>query len=347
MSSIAALVLAATGAACVVPEIELEGYPCECGPGYLCDRATDRCVRAFDAWIPEHDAGSTDVAVPEPDAAEPDAGPPGPDGTEPICEEPFVLYCENFENRPLGPVDAELWSPQFKAGASWYWSEMEHLSVVSGGGIEGGVAAEGDRALEFYYPAGAGGVGNGSNSMLAAADLAELWIRFYVRYSASFRVAPHRAAAPVELDYFNPEGDESANIAFMAFLDARPEPAITITSVAFGAGNYRANEPAIPVLVTDGRWHCVEAHHRVGSGGVGDVEAWIDGTQTIRFREEPIVWRIGPPIRMSALRFRGEWSCASPDGCPAHSAMRRWTDGIVVGTERIGCGTLPTDRAAR
>jgi hypothetical protein len=81
---------------CLIPDVNLEGRPCPCASGYVCDVPRDVCVRA----IP-------DGGRPPPDAPRPDAGPL-PDGSVPCdCWTGIVSSPSTIGIRAVGfdPLD--------------------------------------------------------------------------------------------------------------------------------------------------------------------------------------------------------------------------------------------------
>jgi hypothetical protein len=59
------------GSACVVPDVDLDGRPCPCASGWVCDDARNVCVRPDAATIP--DGGTDDGSTP--DTSVPDTAP--------------------------------------------------------------------------------------------------------------------------------------------------------------------------------------------------------------------------------------------------------------------------------
>ena len=95
-----AVALAALSPSCVVDDLDLDGLRCPCADGWVCDVASDRCVR-----------GTGDAGI---DAGPGDAGPPVP-----FCQRVSdAVFCEDFE----GDTD---WQDR--------WT---YVPVVEGGSIE-------------------------------------------------------------------------------------------------------------------------------------------------------------------------------------------------------------------
>lgn len=68
-----ALALVVSLAGCTVPEVDLEGRPCPCVDGYVCDEPTNTCMRTGTGTDAATDAPPADSSAP--DSATPDVGP--------------------------------------------------------------------------------------------------------------------------------------------------------------------------------------------------------------------------------------------------------------------------------
>lgn len=328
---------------------------------------------------PRLDAGS-DAAASDSGA---DAAPVEiPDRAETICAEDWVLFCENFENRALGPV-APAWLAQFKSPL-WRWNDTTNIRVVDASEVEGGTVPEGGQALEVVYPEGYGGAGGGITE-LSRYPWDELWIRFYARYSTNFKDSRFNLSGPLDLGLVDRDGDGvppdggaadaggfvtvSGTLRAMTFHWGDDPPYISVGAPE--TPRFRGDEfepPTGSLSPFDGRWHCFEVHYRVGALGVGDVEGFIDGTQTIAFYDDQ-VWGYSPPFDVIEARIEASWRCytsAPGNGCGPggncacheptrmmphpdnlHPEMRRWTDAYVLGTQRIGCLAERTEGAMR
>jgi len=90
-SRISRFVLVVLGvSACVVPEVNLEGRPCPCTSGWVCDEDTNTCVRedAMDGSVPDGGGGDTSgmdssgMDSSPTDTSRPDAGDVGTDASD-------------------------------------------------------------------------------------------------------------------------------------------------------------------------------------------------------------------------------------------------------------------------
>jgi hypothetical protein len=78
------LMLALGAAACILPDLSLDGLQCPCAEGFTCDTATNTCVTG--------EGGSTSTAPPDSTSTGPSMGgsssdggaPPGPGGASPV-----------------------------------------------------------------------------------------------------------------------------------------------------------------------------------------------------------------------------------------------------------------------
>lgn len=144
-----AIALAALAPSCVVDDLDLEGLRCPCTDGWVCDVASDRCVRG----------GTGDAGI---DVGPRDAGP-----SLPFCQTVSdAVFCEDFE------------------GATDWQDRWTHVPVVEGGSIQSmPLAGRGGNGLRVLAPA------SPSSAMLTAAldtvATGPLYFRAYVRVGSA------------------------------------------------------------------------------------------------------------------------------------------------------------------
>lgn len=159
-----AIALAALAPSCVVDDLDLEGLRCPCTDGWVCDVASDRCVRGA-----ESDAGQgIDAGLADVDAGHADAGPPLP-----FCQMlSDAVFCEDFE----GDGD---WQARWKEVPAVEDGSIQAMPLAGRSGI----------GLRVLAPA------SPSKAMLTAAldtvATGELHFRAFVRVGA--------ASGPIDL----------------------------------------------------------------------------------------------------------------------------------------------------
>lgn len=97
-------------------------------------------------------------------------------------------------------------------------------------------------------------------------------------------------------------------------------------------------------IIKSGRWYCVEqmldlgTPSATGNGANGRLTMWMDGHQLGDFAD---LW-----IRTtSSLKIQNLW-ISLYHGDPTHSSVGEIVDNVVVATQRIGCGAVPSTLAA-
>jgi hypothetical protein len=86
-----------------------------------------------------------------------------------------------------------------------------------------------------------------------------------------------------------------------------------------------------------GKWYCVEAHVHLNDAGQanGTFELWIDDWLEARRTDLNWVGRF-TDYGLNTVFFENYWNTGSP------VTQSRYMDNIVVSTQRIGCGRLPS-----
>lgn len=111
----------------------------------------------------------------------------GPDNSEDICTSAAVIFCDNFENRSVGPI----WdSPTFYKNNTWQIGSETSLCFRVGNTPEG--IFDGSRSMEITYAEGATtGCGHAVTQWwfgpANAASFTELYFRVYTKHSTNFQ----------------------------------------------------------------------------------------------------------------------------------------------------------------
>lgn len=241
---VVALALAALAPSCVIGGIEIEGRRCPCVDDWVCDVATDRCVRSgIDAGVASDggeriDAGVADAELADAEIADTgpaDAGPPPP-----FCETvPEALFCEDFEG-----------------DADWR-GRWVRVDVVDGGSIQASpLAGRSGVGLRVLAPA------SSQQAMLTAAlDTAApstLYFRAFVRVAAS--------NGPIDLFVLSADGAEGS-------VSARLIPDTTSFAVQVIDATGAQASQGLGRAWRTGEWFCVSAVVERGPLGWVRVDA--------------------------------------------------------------------------
>lgn len=227
------------------------------------------------------------------------------DSQEAMCAHAGVLSCDNMEDRVSG---ADLNRAKF---ANQGWGMTPGSYTISP------MAFDGSRSLEMPIATNGAGSGNLGFSFSATP---ELYVRFYVKWSANFLFSPNATG----LMTLRPTS--STQILF-TFDSSR--------FLAFNDGLYfRSNfQPNV------NQWYCMEAHLKSSStNGANDgvIELWANDAKVIDARNRNINGVL------QDWGYFGTWYCGdtNSDGvCDSetHPAQSVFLDNIVAASQRIGC----------
>ena len=334
----------------------------------------------------------------------------GPDNSEDICTQPYVIYCENFEARSVGPAWQQNYVPIYK-NPGWGAYSYDCMQVTNDpAGVYDGTKAY----VEIFYAGATTGCANidiAFPNWLTTGTYTDLYFRWYVKESSNFQLSQVANKFQTWRDGYGNEGGHMSGMRYNT----------NTTVAAIGLGTYgwavlpgggtlgcdaRALTPwpgyPVPALAGPGQqcelgpnengpapwvpgvWYCEEMHIKMNSCencADGIIEKWLDNatapvtTQTRHFYYPnslityPYNVYVTPPIsqpamlRLSGIVKMSFWNCAAGDLCcsandppnntcynasigpgsppsnPAsiHPLMYRYTDNIVIATQRIGC----------
>jgi hypothetical protein len=260
-----------------------------------------------------------------------------PDLQEEICNNPAVIFCDNFEARALGSGDLQ--RPTFK-NSGWPTNNPADITVIN----TPANVFNGTRALQFHYPAGGGGIGF-TNPQLGGT-YRTVYIRWYAKWSSSYQFSPIATKHVMLLT-----GSGSSEYIFWAAssgtLNPAPistQPLLTFAQFSPTSSTYWANRTGDFVPVAD-RWYCLEmrvTQNTTATSTDGYLQGWVDGVQHWEYPNQLLDNRL--PNLISSFDLSGYWNCLGPTfGCTLpgdqHPLMYRWHDNFVVSTQRIGCLT--------
>ena len=258
-----ALVLPAIVASCAFDEVDLRGKQCPCSAGWVCEHATNVCLRSLarldgatptDAGPASRDAAS-DAPAPPRDGGPTDGGPVdgGPTDAPPFdagfdaglpataCDGPLsgAIFCDGFED---GPGFAAWTSGPTASDGAVTW--VEDVVYRGGGALRAEITAS--RGQAFVRTSTAPAVGSG-----------DYWFRAYVRFPSS-----------AALTHFNFAYSAPSGMGGVSYYIQDGQP------YAFMEETMRSHPTT--VLLPRDVWICLEYHLFV-SDTAGTLEIFVDG----------------------------------------------------------------------
>jgi hypothetical protein len=251
---------------------------------------------------------------------------------EAICSDPAVVYCDNFEDRPVGTTGLQ----QNIGAKTGSWDMSDFVSVR----VSSNIAFDGTKSMLFDYPAcswtdAQGGTGCGAAYGMAMPqfNLSEFYMRHYVYWAPGYTWS---SIADKHIAFLDSTGSR-APWAFHTMWGSR-----TPHHVYEPIDPPHYDQNAIPAVVwTTGQWYCLEIHIKQGAGNA-ILEGWIDGVKKWDYTNAnfPNAWTGGN----SGLMVSGYWNTNVSPG--SRGAQQRYFDNIVVSTQRIGCLGSPPPASA-
>jgi hypothetical protein len=277
---------------------------------------------------------------------------------EAICRnDPNVFFCENFEDRPLGPVFTFFAVPIYKNNG-WGVGDPNNPDVVNT------ERADGTKALRMTTPANAASGGSIDTTLLGGPYRTVYW-RWYVKYSPNYVWSP---IATKHNQILSDGGSDNGIFNFVNNLGIE-QPVITF---ALSAQCVDQLDCWFPPNMNGGfprfnlnQWYCVEARltaNTDASATDGYVQAWIDsgdGRGAVQYWEYPNVnlrRQDGFGALVNNSRFDGfyitsYWNCGADEACHGpqppdfidftHPEIYRYMDAMIGSTARIGCLDTP------
>jgi hypothetical protein len=256
------------------------------------------------------DAAPSTMAIDAGGDAPPGTATDAAPATAATCATPGLLFCDDFEDTPLGPAASARWTTDAQAGA---------LTID-------GAHARGARALHVHTD------GNG-RAMIRVPGFAPPGNSFWGRaqiWVTAFPTAPDYAhftmveAAGNGGGVVRPIGGQYIPSAGTSLWGVGADGGPT--------GDWTRWQPAAPALA--GRWLCMEWQLRAADDG---IDVWIDGLA----RPELSVARTahgGASVDFVFPAFTQIWfGWWLYQGGPTPSQYDLWFDDIALGTTRLGC----------
>gem|GEM_PF-2758216 len=290
------------------------------------------------------------------------------DNQEAVCDQPYILFCDNFEARSYGDFPGGL-PPTYKNGG-WAVSSLQGgiipaPTIVGPTGVYTGQVVDGTHAVQIHSPAGANNGGPYIVGSFVSSAL-DVYYRWYVRWSPEYVNWPQGGQKHGGASYGNGSGQNM-------FPQQPPNPALlgyyTLGIVPPGAcgdsvpyiGQVQSAQLCQQQNITTfvpGPWYCVEFHTRNSSSPTafdGLIEGWINGQPVGSYSnlDTDVNAPAGATRYFNAIYLAGSincWGgalttgyfCNPPNAESTHTDLYRWHDNVVVATQRVGClGTAP------
>jgi len=223
------------------------------------------------------------------------------DNQEAICDQPYVIFCDNFEARPLGDFSSGL-PPTYKNGG-WSTSSLQGgiipaPTIVGPTGVESGQVFAGSQAVQIHAPAGAnnGGPYIQGYFIVSAPDV---YFRWYEHWSADYGNWPPGGQKNLGAGYAagsgqnimprkpgqagsNPNGGSPDN-ALLGYYTLGIVPPGACGDSFYQVGTQNSSQLCQQQNFTTfvpGPWYCLEWHTRNSSCPTcsdGIIEGWING----------------------------------------------------------------------
>ncbi|MDO8742778.1 MAG: LamG-like jellyroll fold domain-containing protein, partial [bacterium] len=270
-----------------------------------------------------------------------------PSTQEAICASPFVLMCEDFEERALGSADLKRPTTKNKGWDLSTGALANHGVISTSEGVY-----DGAKALQLNYPAGGNTGGGFMNTSWNNTDRT-IYVRWYEKWSPNFKQS-FIATKNMELYTSNGSTDLfqfwSPNVGTTGYMPGKIPVRFLNYFTEQGAAwqpSPNVNGTSEVVLNTD-EWYCLEARYTMNTTPTakdGILQGWVNGIQRWDYTNVNIDNRIGAQGPISGMMVSGYWNCYSggtgSEACTSpedqHPLMQRWHDNIVVSTQPIGC----------
>jgi hypothetical protein len=290
------------------------------------------------------------------------------DNQEAICDQSWVIFCDNFNVRATGLGDL--------SRATYKNRGWQYFSLVSNGGTNS-VASIVDPtgATSSVLQQECSGYNGGYNvcasylSSYFTRSVPEVYFRWYAKWSSNYVWSTGQKFAGL---YYNSPSLAGLNIGnqsncappqFLFYFNVGIIPSGTLCTASGSPGTFGSyvlkqtlNEPAVVWNATGSQWYCIEAHVKLNNPGTaanGTAELWINNVLTISRSDLNIVANLSEVTNrnIDQLNFYARWECGNGEqadgGCYteprySHPIQQRWIDNVVVGTQRVGClGATP------
>lgn len=293
---------------------------------------------------------------------------------EAICSSPNVIFCENWNDRPLSS-DIRV---TFAAGnmipniggktLGWFYDNSPGQQIVSAGCLEGNCFAQ----LYAQTPHVGDNGGGGFIGTPAIGNIQTVYYRIWIKYPSNWvessngsKVIYAEGTSPRQLIDADPAGFPTSERAqcYTTSVGCAQDPFATL-------GETRLHVNMNPSFsgIRLGQWQCLEwriTHETTvlpTNSKDGVLEAWVNdpsggpdvqvmGFSGISFNDSDSTYQNGSFY--TDYLISSYWNCGVTSNCldagNAHPDMTRLIDRVVISRARIGCGgggTAPTPPGA-
>lgn len=307
-------------AGCVLGDVALDGRPCPCASGWVCDEGENVCVRdARDAGGRDggtRDAGpdatfdaGTDADAMVGDAGDDASGDGGGDGDGGGGVDADVDGGVDA-GTDAGPPPNILFEDDFERGDFTRWSYRSETNGAVANVNDAATAHAGARYLRARSTS-AGGSGALGYRMGAEYSSGDLWVRTYVRVPSTSNL--DRGATFAVFGISMPPWDSAS-------FQIEPDAVSTYVSTT---PRYTEGTESLD----RDRWHCVVGHLVVGDAPAGSIDVFVDGVAAVR------------SLGLDTLSIEG-WSVLEVGvsyTAPEQPPTEIWIDDVTLATTPLDC----------
>jgi hypothetical protein len=264
---------------------------------------------------------------------------------EAICRtDPNVFFCDNFEDRALGPMRNDA-GPKFKNNG-YGTSQADQPSIINTEHFDG------SRSLDMVTPQNRAS-GGFIDTQFPGGSRRTVYYRWYTKYSSNYIWSPV-ATKHNELVTCGYSGGCGSDNGLFNFVNGNRTPTIAYiwgrTGQVLPSDVYWPQNMNVLNQYNVNQWYCNEVRVTMNSSiGASDgyIQAWIDGVQRMEYPNVRLVNQAGASnMGSSGSLIPSYWNCDQNEDCsnPAynHPTIHRYVDNMVASTARIGClGTSP------
>ncbi len=303
---------------CVLGDVELEGRPCPCAAGWICDDAQNVCVRSDGRDGGTRDGGLRDGGLrdggPSDGAADADpfedAGTERDAGPDARADDGGTEDAGTDAGTDAGPPPNVLFEEDFERGDFTRWSYRNETNGTVTNVNDAEAAHAGARYLRARSTS-AGGSGALGYRMGAEYSSGDLWVRTYVRVPSTSNL--DRGATFAVFGISMPPWDSAS-------FQIEPDAVSTYVSTT---PRYTEGTESLD----RDRWHCVVGHIVVGDAPAGSIDVFVDGVAAVR------------SLGLDTLSIEG-WSVLEIGvsyTAPEQPPTEIWIDDVTLATTPLGC----------
>jgi hypothetical protein len=262
---------------------------------------------------------------------------------EAICRnDPNVFFCDNFEDRAVGPVRNDA-GPRYKH-KGWSTSAPDSPDVITSEHFTGSKSL---RMTTYQNQTGGGFI----TSQFPVSSRT-LYYRWYEKYS------PNYVWSPIATKHNESDADFETDVGLFNFVGNQgfKQPVFTFvyrkqcwdSGITQGCW-FRPNANGGFAQYNVNQWYCHEVHMTLNTASAatdGTLQAWIDGVlywdyPNVNLKGYGHSGQVLNNTRHTGTLIPSYWNCNNDGDCTgpgqAHPTIYRYIDNIVASTARIGC----------